>query len=211
MAESVPLRTFAVFAGGCCAAGVACFAPDMTTTPPVATATARTAAPASTQVFRSSARDPDSPVDRELLNLRPAAAGHPPRPPTDGFCDLQASIADCSCGEFDRRRSRALRCPRTSGRGSPARRGRGCTGPSSTTPAVGRGRAAGRWSSTATAGPCRPEGPLERSRVRVNSGGPVPVAPAGGLHRVGEVRDAVAAYALGVGHSFGERRRPRRS
>ena len=57
-------------------------------------------------------------------------------------------------------RSRALRCPRTSGRGSPAPRGRGCTGPSSTMPAVGRGRAAGRWSSTATAGPCRPGGPL---------------------------------------------------
>ena len=59
-----------------------------------------------------------------------------------------------------RRRSRALRYPRTSGRGSPAPRGRGCTGPRSTTPAVGRGLAAGRWSSTATARPCRPGGPL---------------------------------------------------
>ena len=37
----------------------------------------------------------------ELLRLWPAVAGHPPRPPTDGLCDLQASIADCSCGELD--------------------------------------------------------------------------------------------------------------
>ncbi len=37
----------------------------------------------------------------ELLGLCPAVAGHPPRPPTDGFWDLQASIADCNCGEPD--------------------------------------------------------------------------------------------------------------
>jgi hypothetical protein len=30
-----------------------------------------------------------------------APAGHPPRPPVDGICDLQASIADCSCGELE--------------------------------------------------------------------------------------------------------------
>src|ERR1700761_3485117 len=28
-------------------------------------------------------------------------AGHPPRPPTDGIFDLQMSVADCSCDEFD--------------------------------------------------------------------------------------------------------------
>ena len=36
MAGSFPLSTVAVFTGGSCAAGVACFALDMTTTPPVA-------------------------------------------------------------------------------------------------------------------------------------------------------------------------------
>jgi hypothetical protein len=37
----------------------------------------------------------------EPLSFWSAVAGHPPRPPTDGLCDLQASIADCSCGELD--------------------------------------------------------------------------------------------------------------
>ena len=41
-----------MFAGGSCAAGVACFALDMATTPPVAATATRTAAPASTHVFR---------------------------------------------------------------------------------------------------------------------------------------------------------------
>jgi hypothetical protein len=27
------------------------------------------------------------------------APGHPPTPPLDGICDLQAFIADCTCGE----------------------------------------------------------------------------------------------------------------
>ena len=36
-----------------------------------------------------------------MLRLWPTVAGHPPRPPTDGLCDLQASIADSSCDEFD--------------------------------------------------------------------------------------------------------------
>ena len=58
-----------------------------------------------------------------------------------------------------RRPRRALHCPRRSGRESPAPRGRGCTLPSSTMPAVGRGTAAGQWRSTATARPCRPGGP----------------------------------------------------
>ena len=39
--------------------------------------------------------------DHKLLSVWTAVAGHPPRPPTDGICDLQASIADCSCGELD--------------------------------------------------------------------------------------------------------------
>lgn len=54
------------------------------------------------------------------------------------------------------RRSRALRYRRTSGRGSWAGHGRGCIWPSSTMLAVGRERAAGPWSSTATASPCSP-------------------------------------------------------
>jgi hypothetical protein len=57
----------------------------------------------------------------------------------------------------------------------------------------------------------RLDGPLEGSRIRVNPTGPVPVAPTGGLHRVGEVRDTVAAYALGVCNSLSERRRARRT
>ena len=52
MAERVRFSTFTVFAGGSCAAEVACFALDVTTTPPVAITAARTAAPASTHVFR---------------------------------------------------------------------------------------------------------------------------------------------------------------
>ena len=47
-----PRSTVAVFAGGSCAAGVACLAPDMTTTPPATATATRTAAPASTHVFR---------------------------------------------------------------------------------------------------------------------------------------------------------------
>ena len=61
MAESVPFSTFAVFAGGSCAAEVACFAPDVTTTPPVAMTATRTAAPASTHVFRLTGRSPPPP------------------------------------------------------------------------------------------------------------------------------------------------------
>ena len=45
MAESSRFSTFTVFAGGSGAAEVACFPLEMTTTPPMARATARTAAP----------------------------------------------------------------------------------------------------------------------------------------------------------------------
>ncbi len=37
----------------------------------------------------------------DLRSFWSAVASHPPRPPTDGLCDLQASIADCSCDELD--------------------------------------------------------------------------------------------------------------
>jgi hypothetical protein len=52
MAESFPLSTFAVFAGGSFAAGVACLGLDAATTPAVAVAATRRAAPASSHVFR---------------------------------------------------------------------------------------------------------------------------------------------------------------
>jgi hypothetical protein len=35
-----------------------------------------------------------------LGSLRVIAC-HPPRPPVDGICDLQATIADCSVGDLD--------------------------------------------------------------------------------------------------------------
>src|SRR5919202_5537987 len=52
MAESFPFFTFTVLGGGSCAAWVVCVALDMPTTPPVAVTATRTAAPASTQLFR---------------------------------------------------------------------------------------------------------------------------------------------------------------
>ena len=55
-----------------------------------------------------------------------------------------------------RRKSVPLRRLERSGRGSSAPRGRGCTWPRSATPAVGRGRAAGRWTATVRGGPCTP-------------------------------------------------------
>jgi CheY-like chemotaxis protein len=37
-----------------------------------------------------------------VTHLPPTSvAPHPPRPPVDGICDLQASIADCNCGDLD--------------------------------------------------------------------------------------------------------------
>ncbi len=52
MDESSRFSTFTVFGAGSRAAEVAGFPLDVTTTPPVAITTARTAAPASTHVFR---------------------------------------------------------------------------------------------------------------------------------------------------------------
>jgi len=38
------------------------------------------------------------PGHRSRSVTRPSS--HPPRPPVDGICDLQASMADCTCGEL---------------------------------------------------------------------------------------------------------------
>jgi hypothetical protein len=52
MSESFPRSTVAVFTGGSCAAGLACSAFTVATTPAVAAAATRTTAAATAQVFR---------------------------------------------------------------------------------------------------------------------------------------------------------------
>jgi hypothetical protein len=59
--------------------------------------------------------------------------------------------------------------------------------------------------------PTRLESTLKCGRVRVDSARPVSIAPVGGLHGVGEVRDAVTSYAPGVRDSLCQWRRPRRT
>lgn len=53
--------------------------------------------------------------------------------------------------------------------------------------------------------PARLSRPVERRRLRVNSGGPKPVATAGSRDRIRPVRDAVASHALRVGQALSQR------
>ena len=147
-----------------------------------------------------------------LPRFWPAFDAHPPRPPTDGSWDWQVSIAGCSCGEFDRDAGVVHFAARECRVGKVRLAvGADALAPNPATPAVGRRRAAGRQSSTAMATPCRPAAHLRNIPEFGQSPWPVPVASVGGSHRVGEIRDAVAAYTLRVSESLRERRRPRRS
>ncbi len=198
MTESALFSIFTVSAGRTCAAEVVVFAVDKAATLPVTVTITRPTAPASTHVFRFTGRATRSRSSAETSHgrLLRLAGVH---------CRLQlrrvrrdACIVDLAARE---RRIGQVRHAVGADALGPVQPRLLLSGSQLLASGVPR-----RWQGLACL-----QGPLERSRIRINAHGPVAVASAGGLHRVGEIRDAVAAYALGVGDSVGERRRSGRS